>query len=74
MRPFAEQAERFRSTARRLKAQDLRQLVMVGDAVSSVSAFIHSLQKEGGVSNVSLGSRGLEFGERLATTRAASRA
>lgn len=74
MRPFAEQAERFRSTARRLKAQDLRQLVMVGDAVSSVSAFIHSLQKERGVSNVYLGSRGLEFGERLATTRAASRA
>ncbi|MDP2358317.1 MAG: nitrate- and nitrite sensing domain-containing protein [Beijerinckiaceae bacterium] len=46
---------------------------MVGDAVSSVSAFIHSLQKERGVSNVYLGSRGLEFCERLATTRAASR-
>ncbi len=74
MRPFAKQAERFRSTARRLKARDLRQLVMVGDAVSSVSAFIHSLQKERGVSNVYLGSRGLEFGERLAAARTASRA
>lgn len=74
MRPSPEQAERFRSTARRLKARDLRQLVMVGDAVSSIGGFIHSLQRERGVSNVYLGSAGHEFADRLAAAVKASRA
>lgn len=74
MRSFPEQAERFRSTARRLKARDLRQLVMVGDAVSSVGGFVHSLQRERGVSNVYLGSGGQEFADRLAAAVKVSRA
>ena len=74
MRSFPEQAERFRTTARRLKARDLRQLVMVGDAVSSVGGFIHSLQRERGVSNVYLGSGGHEFGDRLVAATKNSRA
>jgi AmiR/NasT family two-component response regulator len=74
MRPSPEQAERFRSTARRLKARDLRQLVMVGDAVSSIGGFIHSLQRERGVSNVYLGSAGHEFADRLAAAVKTSRA
>lgn len=74
MRPSPEQADRFRATARRLKARDLRQLVMVGDAVSSIGGFIHSLQRERGVSNVYLGSGGHEFADRLAAAVKTSRA
>lgn len=74
MRPSPEQAERFRATAQRLKARDLRQLVMVGDEVSCIAAFIHSLQRERGVSNVYLGSSGQEFIERLDAAVKASRA
>lgn len=71
---FAAQAERFRETARVLKARDLRQLVMVGDVVSGIGGLVHSLQKERGVSNVFLGSRGAQFGDRLAGAAAAARA
>lgn len=69
-----DQSERFRSTARRLRARDLRQLVMVGDAVSAISGFIHSLQSERGVSNVFLGSRGREFADRIEAASSAARA
>ena len=46
---------------------------MVGDAVSSISGFIHSLQKERGISNVYLGSGGREFAERREASVLASR-
>ena len=74
MNPVPDQAERFRSTARRLKARDLRQLVMVGDLVSAISGLIHALQRERGVSNVFLGSGGREFADRLAAASLSSRA
>lgn len=74
MHTFADQAERFRVTARRLKARDLRQLVMVGDAVSAISGFIHSLQRERGVSNVYIGSGGREFSDRLEAASNSARA
>lgn len=65
MDSFADQAEQFRATARRLKARDLRQLVMAGGVVSGIAALVHSLQRERGVSNVFLGSGGREFADRL---------
>lgn len=73
MQSFPDQAERFRTTARRLKARDLRQLVMVGDVVSAISGLIHSLQRERGVSNVYLGSGGREFADRLSAASQGSR-
>ena len=74
MQPVPDHAERFRSTARRLKARDLRQLVMVGGVVSAISGLIHSLQRERGVCNVFLGSGGREFADRLAAASNSSRA
>ena len=74
MQPVPDHAQRFRSTARRLKARDLRQLVMVGDVVSAISGLIHSLQRERGVCNVFLGSGGREFADRLAAGSHSSRA
>lgn len=74
MLSFAAQAERFRETARQLKARDLRQLVMVGDLVSGIGGLVHSLQKERGVSNVFLGSRGMDFADRLTAATAGARA
>ena len=47
---------------------------MVGDAVSAISGFIHSLQRERGVSNVFLGSRGREFADRIEAASSAARA
>jgi AmiR/NasT family two-component response regulator len=74
METHEDQAERFRVTARRLRARNLRQLVTVGDAVSAISALIHSLQKERGISNVYIGSKGREFADRLAAASSSSRA
>lgn len=74
MLPYAAQAERFRSMARLLKTRDLRQLVTVGDLVGGIGGLVHSLQKERGVSNVFLASRGAQFGDRLAQATAAARA
>ncbi|HEY8579266.1 MAG TPA: nitrate- and nitrite sensing domain-containing protein [Beijerinckiaceae bacterium] len=71
--PFRDEADRFRATARRLRARAIEQLVMVGDVVIGVSGLIHSLQRERGVSNVYLGSQGGVFADRLAATTAASR-
>jgi len=73
MLSYAAQAERFRAMARLLKTRDLRQLVMVGDLVGGIGGLVHSLQKERGVSNVYLGSRGAQFGDRLAQATASAR-
>jgi AmiR/NasT family two-component response regulator len=72
--PFRAQAACFRATARRLKIRSIRQLVMVGDLVIGVSALIHSLQRERGISNVYIGSGGKQFADRLAQAAEASRA
>ena len=58
-------AIRFMLTAKRLRVRDLEQLVTVCGLVGSISALIHFLQRERGISNVFLGSKGGDFAERL---------
>jgi hypothetical protein len=56
---------RFLQLARACRVRDLQQLVILGGLVRSVSAFIHSLQKERGASSIYLGSSGKDFVEQL---------
>jgi len=52
-------------TAKRLRVRDLEQLVTVCGLVGGISALIHFLQRERGISNVYLGSKGSDFAQRL---------
>lgn len=65
-------AIRFMLAAKRLRVRDLEQLVTVCGLVGAISALIHFLQRERGISNVYLGSRGQEFAERLKVASADS--
>ena len=55
----------FLIAARRCEIADLEQLATTSALVGSVSRLIHSMQKERGISNIFLGSRGTRFGDQL---------
>jgi AmiR/NasT family two-component response regulator len=59
-------ASRFLRSAMLCRSRDLKQLVILGDLVKSVSELIHALQKERGASAIFLGSNGGRFTRRLA--------
>lgn len=66
-------AIRFMLTAKRLRVRDLEQLVTVCGLVGGISALIHFLQRERGISNVYMGSKGGDFAQRLQVATADSR-
>jgi hypothetical protein len=56
----------FLLAARQCEIADLKELARTGDLVDAIGRFVHGLQRERGVSNVFLSSRGTRFGsERL---------
>jgi hypothetical protein len=54
---------KFLVAARQCEIRELEQLMVTGALVQATGRLVHALQKERGLTNVFLGSRGLRFGE-----------